>query len=317
MAKKLMEVIEMTKDLKNSTTKIKLLDTSFSQLTRKIGQNDFGHWLTIGEGEVLSKEALVSLNNAQLKYLPRYVALFQAYNDWIDSVKSKLPLISNFIYNFSALYDYSSSYVPYVTPADYYLLKDFIGAEKEIYEAGTFWMEQHMQDVLVEMKRVSNNYDEHYTIDHPTIGYMMTRVIDDKKVYGMYRRGDQFKYLTDTYHIGICDARALIKLTIASQPEGSHHGNNTSTDRSYTYVEIRDPDTDELLNTYSYKHYTIIGGDNKVNFTNRVLVDLDFDTPVRVLVRFDLYLGYYDAHMDSERYATSVIKWVTLNWQVE
>ena len=157
MAKKLMEVIELNKDLKKSTTKVKLLDTSFTQLTRKIGQDDFGHWLTIGEGDVLSKEALVSLNQSQLAYLPRYQALFNAYNSWIDTTRATIPLIANFIYNFSALYDYSSSYIPYVTPSDYYLLKDIIGAEKELYEAGSYWMTEHMRYNQTVMKTWSQS----------------------------------------------------------------------------------------------------------------------------------------------------------------
>jgi hypothetical protein len=317
MGKKLMEITEFKKKLKKGQATLKLLDTGFSQLTRKITSDPGASYLTAEAADPFSKEVIVSLNQAQLEYKPRLENLFAAYNAWIDSVKSKLPEISNFTYNFTSLIDYSSAYIAGVTPADYYMLKSIVNAEKEIYESCNFWLEQHMLGVLAEMKATTNNYDGHYTTDHPTLPYMMARVIDDEKLYGQYRRGNQWYVLTDTYEIGVVDSRARITLSISSQPEGSHEGNNITTSTSYTYVEVRDPETDELMASYPYKHFSTIGGDYKVNFTDRLLEDLSFESPVKISVRFNMTLGGYVAHMDGERYWTSVIQYITLKWAVE
>lgn len=144
MAKKMMEIIEHKMDLKNGKVTLNLLDTTFSQLTRKIGSNTGSTWETATEGEVLSKEVLMSLNIKQLSFKPRFTSFITDYNNYIASVASKVAL-EVFDYNFSSLIDYSSKYVPEQTLADYSLLAELVNAEKELYEAGHFWAEENFK----------------------------------------------------------------------------------------------------------------------------------------------------------------------------
>lgn len=145
---KLMEIIEKNPNFKNGTTSLKLLDTTFTQLTRKIGSNPGANFKTAKAGDILSKELLVSLNQEQLSLKDKLLLWKDAYNEWINSKKSKVTTLSNFEYEFSSLVDYSDKYIPGTTLADYYLLTEFINAEKELYEFGHYWGKNHMLDNL-------------------------------------------------------------------------------------------------------------------------------------------------------------------------
>ena len=63
---KLMEVIEKNPDFKNGTVSLRLLDTTFTQLTRKIGSEANADYKTSSPKQVLIKEILQSLNRDQL-----------------------------------------------------------------------------------------------------------------------------------------------------------------------------------------------------------------------------------------------------------
>lgn len=152
---KLMEIIEKNPDFKNGTCYFKLLDTDFDQLTRKIGSNSGANFKTAKAGDILSKEILTSLNQEQLLLKDKLILWQNAYNNWIDSIKNKITTAEYFDYTFSSLIDYSSKYIPETTLADYYLLTEFINAEKELYEFGHYWGKNHMLDLLSKMKEWS------------------------------------------------------------------------------------------------------------------------------------------------------------------
>lgn len=152
---KLMEVIEKNPNFKTGTASLKLLDTTFTQLTRKIGGNSGANFKTAKAGDILSKEILTSLNQEQLLLKDKVILWQNAYNNWIDSIKSKVTTAEHFNYTFSSLIDYSSKYIPGTTLADYYLLTEFINAEKELYEFGHYWGKNHMLDLLFKMKEWS------------------------------------------------------------------------------------------------------------------------------------------------------------------
>lgn len=154
---KLMEVIEKNPNFKTGTTSLKLLDTTFTQLTRKIGSNPEANFKTVKSGDILSKEILTSLNQEQLLLKDKLILWQNTYNNWIDSIKNKITTAEHFDYIFSSLIDYSSKYIPGTTLADYYLLTEFINAEKELYEFGHYWGKNHMLDLLSKMKEWSKN----------------------------------------------------------------------------------------------------------------------------------------------------------------
>ena len=152
---KLMEVIEKNPDFKDGTVSVRLLDTTFSQLTRKIGSQPGSNFISSNTGDMLSKEVLVSLNQEQLKLKQKLIDWQNNYNSYIDSISKKIPNTTHFEYNFTSLIDYSSKYIPNKTLADYYLLTEFINAEKELYEFGHYWGRNHMLDLLSQMKEWS------------------------------------------------------------------------------------------------------------------------------------------------------------------
>lgn len=152
---KLMEVIEKNPDFKNGTASVRLLDTTFSQLTRKIGSKVGSNFISSNTGDMLSKEVLVSLNQEQLKLKQKLIDWQNNYNNYIDSISKKIANATRFEYNFTSLIDYSSKYIPNKTLADYYLLTEFVNAEKELYEFGHYWGRNHMLDLLAKMKEWS------------------------------------------------------------------------------------------------------------------------------------------------------------------
>lgn len=152
---KLMEIIEKNPDFKTGTVSVRLLDTTFTQLTRKIGSQPGANFKTVKKGDMLSKELLVSLNQEQLKLKPKLIMWQNQYNNYIDSISKKITNATHFEYNFTSLVDYSSKYIPNKTLADYYLLTEFINAEKELYEFGHYWGKNHMLGLLAKMKEWS------------------------------------------------------------------------------------------------------------------------------------------------------------------
>lgn len=156
---KLMEIIEKSPDFKNGSCYFRFLDTNFSQLTRKLGSNPEANFKTAKIGDMLSKELLVSLNQEQLLLKDKVILWQNAYNNWIDSIKSKVTTAEHFEYTFSSVVDYSNKYIPGTTLTDYYLLTEFINAEKELYEFGHYWGKNHMLDLLVKIKEWSKNKD--------------------------------------------------------------------------------------------------------------------------------------------------------------
>lgn len=152
---KLMEVIEKIPNFKKGTVTLKLLDTTFSQLTRKIGSQSGKLFQTVETRDMLSKEVLQSLNAYQLALKERLILWQQAYNTYIDSIKSKITDATHFNYTFTSLVDYTSKYVVNKTLADYYLLTEFVNAEKELYEFGHYWGKNHMINLLSQMKEWS------------------------------------------------------------------------------------------------------------------------------------------------------------------
>lgn len=152
---KLMEVIEKSPNFKKGTVSMKLLDTTFSQLTRKIGSQAGVDYKTVTKGQMLSKELLQSLNRDQLTLKEKLLKWQQAYNTYIDSIKSIITDATHFDYTFTSLVDYTSKYVANKTLADYYLLTEFVNAEKELYEFGHYWGRNHMLNLLSQMKEWS------------------------------------------------------------------------------------------------------------------------------------------------------------------
>ncbi|MCF2611647.1 hypothetical protein [Fusobacterium perfoetens] len=157
---KLMEIIEKNPNFEKGTVTLKLLDTNFTQLTRKIGNNPTNyHYLNAKPETMLSKQLLVSLNQDQLKMIALLNRWLNAVNNQIDIYNKTMGNLSHFIYNFTSLIDYSSKYVPNQTLADYYLLTEFVNAEKEMYEFGRFWGAKHIYETGQKMKEWSKNRD--------------------------------------------------------------------------------------------------------------------------------------------------------------
>lgn len=152
---KLMEIIEKIPNFRDGTVSMKMLDTTFSQLTRKIGTEVGADYKAATTGQILSKELLQSLNKDQIVLKNRLEAWKQAYNVYIDSIKSIITEAVNFNYDFSSAIDYTNKYESGKTLADYYLLTEVVNAEKELYEFINYWGKNHMTDLLNKMKEWS------------------------------------------------------------------------------------------------------------------------------------------------------------------
>ena len=131
---------------------------------------------------------------------------------------------------------------------------------------------------------------------------VITEIIDE--YFGVYRRGDQGRVITGTFTY-LNTLEVDMKLNVASQPEGSDQGQNRACN-SYTIVKVYN-EVDELIHENRVDQWTYIGGDNKINFTNRAIVVPRYTTPHKITVEFRFDLGNYKAHMDGERYDTSVV----------
>jgi len=153
---KLMEIINKNQNLKNGTITLKFLDTTFTQLTRKLGSLSGANYKTLKANDILSKEALVSLNQEQLLFKPKLLKWKDLYNAYLEILRRKgIPGLIDFEYNFSSLIDYSSKYEPGKTLVDYYMLQEFVNAEKEMYEFGHFWGRNHIKQTANKLKEWS------------------------------------------------------------------------------------------------------------------------------------------------------------------
>ena len=103
-----------------------------------------------------------------------------------------------------------------------------------------------------------------------------------------------------------------LSLTISSQPEGSHHGHNRNVSWAYTYINMYSEVTGRILDSVTVKHYSCIGGDNKVNISNKLLFEKSYTEAVRATIRIKMDIGNYDAHMDGERHNSSVIRYISI-----
>lgn len=153
---KLMEIIDKSPDFKNGTCSFKFLDTTFNQLTRKIGSKAGANFTTVKAGDVLSKELLQSLNNKEITLRNRLQTWQTKLNDWIKARNSDRNLgAETFNYTFTSINDYSSKYIAGETLADYYLLSEFVSAEKELYEFANYYSKQHMKYLQNRLKEWS------------------------------------------------------------------------------------------------------------------------------------------------------------------
>ena len=233
---KLMEIIEKNPNFKNGTTSLKLLDTTFTQLTRKIGSNPEADFKTAKAGDILSKELLVSLNQEQLSLKDKLLLWKDAYNEWINSKKSKVTALSNFEYEFSSLVDYSNKYIPGTTLADYYLLTEVANAEKELYEFGYYWGKNHILDSLNTLKEWSKTQSygscvkKIYMIwDISPGGSTGWRIINNGQIDGLdinlfwspYDKGHL--YVSGLQNIKVGETRTLITQTEREDNYGSSY----------------------------------------------------------------------------------------------
>ena len=154
---KLMEVIEKSPDFKKGTVTLKLLDTTFSQLTRKIGSQSGKLFQTVEAGDMLSKEVLQSLNAYQLALKEKLLEWKMFYDTEVAAKQAKGIEIGDFNYTFTSVVDYTSKYEANKTLADYYLLTEFVNAEKELYEFGHYWAKNHMLYLLRQAKEWSKD----------------------------------------------------------------------------------------------------------------------------------------------------------------
>lgn len=204
---KLMEVIEKIPNFKKGTVTLKLLDTTFSQLTRKIGSQSGKLFQTVETGDMLSKEVLQSLNAYQLALKERLLEWKMFYDTEVAAKQAKGIEIGDFNYTFTSVIDYTSKYEANKTLADYYLLTEFVNAEKELYEFGHYWAKNHMLNLLSQAKEWSKD-----------------------KVYGSCVGEVGVEYETfHTYHGWKILETADLEVKISKQPDDSH-------DKCWLYV---------------------------------------------------------------------------------
>lgn len=178
---KLMEIIEKNPDFKKGVVSMRLLDTTFSQLTRKIGQLR-KTYNAVEKGDMLSKEVLQSLNADQFALKEMLILWQQDYNNYIDSIKSKITTAEKFNYTFTSLVDYTSKYEANKTLADYYLLTEFVNAEKELYEFGHYWGREHMRELLFKMKEWSKRKNYGSCVGEVGVEYETTSTATNWKI---------------------------------------------------------------------------------------------------------------------------------------
>ena len=255
-----MEITELKKKLKTGRASLTLLDTSFSQLTRKITSETGADYTTAAAGDPLSKELIVSLNEAQIALKERYEILFSEYNAWITEKQTDIPDLETFDYEFSAIYDYSSGYEADSTSADYYMLTSIVNAEKELYEAGNYWFMNNLEsniDVIKEWSKTQN----YLSTTSAVIGYFETYWNRYPSAISCSVSGVSYSnntssdkvYVTVTGLENIPDGTTC-KITIrASYESGSHDDLTTVYEYGYMYIKRTVIDNDSYLTCWADK----------------------------------------------------------------
>lgn len=154
---KLMEIIDKSPDFKNGTCSFKFLDTTFNQLTRKIGSKEGANFTTAKAGDILSKELLQTLNTKQIALKDKVLKWQDEINKWVTDKNTNKNINANLMnYIFTSVVDYTSKYIPGETLADYYLLSEVVSAEKELYEFTSYYTTQYiiyLQNILKEWSK--------------------------------------------------------------------------------------------------------------------------------------------------------------------
>lgn len=154
---KLMEIIDKSPDFKNGTCSFKFLDTTFNQLTRKIGSKEGANFTTAKAGDILSKELLQTLNTKQIALKDKILKWQDEINKWVTDKNTNKNINANLMnYIFTSVVDYTSKYIPGETLADYYLLSEVVSAEKELYEFTSYYTTQYiiyLQNILKEWSK--------------------------------------------------------------------------------------------------------------------------------------------------------------------
>lgn len=154
---KLMEIIDKSPDFKNATCSFKFLDTTFNQLTRKIGSKEGANFTTAKAGDILSKELLQTLNTKQIALKDKVLKWQDEINKWVTDKNTNKNINANLMnYIFTSVVDYTSKYIPGETLADYYLLSEVVSAEKELYEFTSYYTTQYiiyLQNILKEWSK--------------------------------------------------------------------------------------------------------------------------------------------------------------------
>mgnify|MGYP000356199474 FL=1 len=152
-----MEIIDKSPDFKNGTCSFKFLDTTFNQLTRKIGSKEGASFTTAKARDILSKELLQTLNTKQIVLKDKVLKWQDEINKWVTNKNTNKNINANLMnYIFTSVVDYTSKYIPGETLADYYLLSEVVSAEKELYEFTSYYTTQYiiyLQNILKEWSK--------------------------------------------------------------------------------------------------------------------------------------------------------------------
>lgn len=262
---KLMEIIEKSPDFEKGTATLRFLDTTFSQLTRKIGSKTGADFKTVKATDTLSKELLISLNKEQLLLKDKLLLWQQSYNTWINSIKGKITGATNFEYNFTSLIDYSSKYVVNKTLADYYLLTEVINAEKELYEFGHYWGRNHMLNTLNKMKewskyRVYGSSVATIGVEYETTRSTPWQIIDNAGLTVSLANNDRhdkkWVYISGMSNMGLGETRTVkiyMRLEWISGGGGSGDSETSHLLEGYAYFSIT---RNRLNSIYDDGYYT-------------------------------------------------------------
>lgn len=262
---KLMEIIEKSPDFEKGTATLRFLDTTFSQLTRKIGSKTGADFKTAKARDTLSKELLISLNKEQLLLKDKLILWQQSYNAWINSIKGKITGATNFEYNFTSLIDYSSKYVVNKTLADYYLLTEVINAEKELYEFGHYWGRNHMVNTLNKMKewskyRVYGSSVATIGVEYETRRSTPWQIIDNAGLTVSLANNDRhdkkWVYISGMSNMGLGETRTVkiyMRLEWISGGGGSGDSETSHLLEGYAYFSIT---RNRLNSIYDDGYYT-------------------------------------------------------------
>lgn len=100
--------------------------------------------------------------------------------------------------------------------------------------------------------------------------------------------------------------KCKITFYCSSRPQGSHKGNDGSR-TGYTEVKAVNAKGVTVFQQ-RYTWWTYLGGDAKVNISERVYFNKTFNEPVKVTLTWYLDIGEYKAHIWSERYWVCVVE---------